>query len=88
MVVHSPGTPQPNRFVTEDGTHTNHAEAMNAVLKRKLRRSFWQVKNKGANSSDKIQLIIFEQNCVMGKDEVDPIVKWFNSYKAWLHCAE
>ena len=51
-----------------DGIHTNNVEGMHGVLKREMRRRFWQIKSKEGDteSQNKLQLVLVIENCKIG----------------------
>lgn len=70
-------------FVSADGTHTNNVEAMHSVLKRQMRRRYWQVRSRGdeGESQNKLQLVLFLENLNLALDKKDPVVHWFSCYR-------
>ena len=63
----------------QDGIHTNNVEGMNAVLKRGIRRRFWQVKPRNSKGGH-MYLMVFIENCRLAKSEVNPLEKLFSVY--------
>ena len=64
-----------SRFVHE-GVHTNNVEGMNSVLKRGVRRRFYQVKPRESTGGH-VALMVFIENCQLSKDRPNQLAKLF-----------
>ena len=52
-------------FVADDGSYTNNVECMHGVIKRQMRRRYWQITSRGHDdfTKNKLQLVLFIENC-------------------------